>query len=154
MKTYVCLSYLAVIGLHLRLFCVRYALRPKKLLTIDLFPFTRYRYWSSVCLPLICGDTIGVMYGVKSRVSNTRIYIVHLAIMYEIKIQECYQNECTLRFECITYSFHSDSIVSIRSKRAVRAGRTKHLTHLQFLLCVRTRCSLLQSVYHIVITLV
>jgi hypothetical protein len=74
--------------------------------------------------------------------------------MYEIKIQKRYQNECTLRFVCITYFFHSDSIVSIRSKLAVRAGRTEHLTHLQFLSCVGTRCSLLQSVYHVVIKLV
>lgn len=90
----------------------------------------------------------------KCWVSNTRIYIVHLAIIYEIKIQERCQKECTLRFICITYFFHSDSIVSVRSKRAVRAGRTEHLTRLQFLSCVGTRCSLLESVYHIVITLV
>ena len=82
------------------------------------------------------------------RVSNTRIYIVTLAITYEIKIQEHYQNECTLRFVCIPYFFHSDSFVSVRSKRAIRAEQdVPNIQRISsFFLCVETRCSLLQSV--------
>jgi hypothetical protein len=52
--------------------------------------------------------------------------------MYEIKIQERYRNEYTLRYVSIAYFFHSDSMVSVWSKRAVGTGFTEQLTHLQF----------------------
>jgi len=149
MKTYVCLSYLAVIGLN-----VLCEVCAKAEETIDDRPYSFSR-GIDIGRAYVCRRYAEIYlvwckaWRVEFQILSFTLFILQLCT--KLKSRNVIRTNALYVTYALLISFIlADLVVSIRSKRAVRAGPTEQLTHLRCLSCVGTRCSQLQSVCHVV----